>query len=278
MPPSARAVVVAIALTATLARADAGPIHPDARARLERGLALFEQQRYDEALAALEQGYAIDPRPEFLYARAQAERLAGRCARAIALYEAFLATAPTPEREAAARANLARCKDTLAATPPAPSAMPSATPPPEPAPAASAAPTSSSAPGRAAPPPRPRRPVRTRRVHASPWFHDVTGDLLLGGGVVGIGLGGYYFFSSRSAVREAERAGEAPVAGTYDDHRSRLETAGKQRTLSVVAGSLGVILIGSALLRYQLRAPGSATRTGVALGAGYAGVSVERSF
>src|SRR5688500_8437696 len=62
---------------------------------LALGLARFEREDYAGAIDAFERGHAIDPRPQFLFALAQAERLRGDCKAALIYYRKFLTTSPS---------------------------------------------------------------------------------------------------------------------------------------------------------------------------------------
>jgi hypothetical protein len=85
-----------------------------ARTELDRGLGRFAVHDYAGAIAAFDAGYAIDPHPDFLYAKAQAQRLGGDCSGAIASYNAFLASNP-PQREGdLAKSNISKCEQLLA--------------------------------------------------------------------------------------------------------------------------------------------------------------------
>jgi tetratricopeptide (TPR) repeat protein len=82
----------------------------DAAAHAERGLRAYEAQQWDEAAGAFDAAYALDPDPQYVYARANALRMAGRCADAIPSYREFLATGPEGKTEKAAQQNLAECE------------------------------------------------------------------------------------------------------------------------------------------------------------------------
>jgi tetratricopeptide (TPR) repeat protein len=84
-----------------------------AQQRLDHGLQLFDLQRYDEAIAEFKLGYEDDPRPDFLYAIAQAERAAGRCAPAIEAYKAYLRSNPAARQIKLAQFNIERCAEQL---------------------------------------------------------------------------------------------------------------------------------------------------------------------
>jgi tetratricopeptide (TPR) repeat protein len=86
----------------------------EARAHYDRGLALYAAKDYGAAIQELEAGYALDPRREFLFAEAQAQRLAGDCQRAVPLYQRFLTSEPSPLQASAAQVGLARCAQQMA--------------------------------------------------------------------------------------------------------------------------------------------------------------------
>jgi hypothetical protein len=121
-----RADLAAIALAFVLATpaaalADPRPMVEEARREFERGQEQFADRDYDGALASYEVGFAIDPHPDFLYARGQALRLSGDCGGAVEAYHGFsparrprprprsrgstshAASAASPPRAAAAR-------------------------------------------------------------------------------------------------------------------------------------------------------------------------------
>ncbi len=89
----------------------------------EQGQAAFDEasdafaaKDYARAADALARAHALEPHPKLLYAQAQAERMAGRCAQASPLYIAFLDTQPSDELAelaAFARWNLSLCLATM---------------------------------------------------------------------------------------------------------------------------------------------------------------------
>lgn len=87
----------------------AAPMGVEAKSHYERGLTLYAERAFDAAVQEFQWGYAIEPRREFLFAEAQAQRLAGRCDRALPLYERFLASGPSPLQTEAARLAIERC-------------------------------------------------------------------------------------------------------------------------------------------------------------------------
>lgn len=108
----------------------------------DRAARHFAAQEWDEAIDALVEAYALDPDPDYLYARAQAERFRGRCDVAIAMYEHFLASDPAPQQRKDTERNIELCRAQLSPIPPParvetpvddptrPAAPPDAPPPP----------------------------------------------------------------------------------------------------------------------------------------------------
>jgi tetratricopeptide (TPR) repeat protein len=174
------ALALALALFAcSEPAADAWREHPE----FVRGGRAFEAQRWDEAARAFEAAYADHPRPELLWAQAQALRFGGRCQEALPLYERFIATDPTDEEITDANTNIAACRELVGEqaevvpvepAPPSESvAEPSPSPPPPPA-------------STLQPPDRNIATHVQPRVSRDAWGH---GLLWSGVGVAGIGAG-----------------------------------------------------------------------------------------
>jgi tetratricopeptide (TPR) repeat protein len=84
--------------------------HAEAKAALARGIALYNLQKYPEAIEQFEAGYQREPLPEFLFALGQAERLGGECARAIKSYQAFLRSRPNARQQEATLEHIHACE------------------------------------------------------------------------------------------------------------------------------------------------------------------------
>src|SRR5690349_9802171 len=84
-------------------------ISPAAKKKLDAGMRYYNAQRYAEAAEELQAGYVIDPRPEFLYALGQAQRMGGNCRAAITAYKSFLGTGPSPSQAGAAETHITAC-------------------------------------------------------------------------------------------------------------------------------------------------------------------------
>jgi tetratricopeptide (TPR) repeat protein len=184
---------------------------PEARALYDRGLTLYQAKDYADAVTAFEQGFALEPRREFLFANAQARRLAGDCRGAVPLYQRFLEMAPPPVQKSATHIALARCAQQMAAErPPAPIVVAPPAPPP-------------------APPP--------------PWWHDRAGAALLGAGVVGLSVGGGFLWASFTGLPSASSDSHA----TYHAERT---TADSRHELAVVGLVAGGALATAGVARY----------------------------
>ncbi len=127
-------IVVCITLWLPGGRVLAGDIDPAARDHLDRGLVLYAEKHYEAASKAFSEGYALDPRPEFLFAWAQAERLAGHPQRAIELYREFLTTEPPTQQVEASVRHIIGCEHEIAnaSKPEEVKPPPAPTPPPPP--------------------------------------------------------------------------------------------------------------------------------------------------
>jgi hypothetical protein len=192
-----------------------GPMHPAAQALYDRALKKFESHDYAAAIGDLEEGFALDPRREFLFAEAQAKRLGGDCRGAVVLYQRFLTTNPPALQVDATQIALARCAQELAKKP----EVVIMTPPPAP------------------PPPKPAPPRWTR----DPW-----GLALTGSGVVALGVGLGYLLAAESARGDAENA---PIYATYASHWS---TAGARLDVAIGALAIGAALTATGVGRFLL--------------------------
>lgn len=178
------------------------PVTAEGRTKYEQGLRAFGQKNYGAAIAAFNEGYALEPHRAFLFAKGQAQRLAGDCASALATYEAFLATSPPPLQIEATRLAKDRCARPPAA-PPALTPRPAPTPSPEPTPAW-------------------RRPVALA---------------LWGGGILALGASTWFILAARSARNDAAGA-DKRVAFEEDWNRGNEYLRGAEITL--VASALFV--------------------------------------
>jgi tetratricopeptide (TPR) repeat protein len=187
-------VVLSVALPAAMAVAsDDRPVQ--AQLRYESGMAHFNLQEWDAAIADWQEGYRIKPVPEFLFNIAQAYRKSDRPDKALFFYERYLSLAPNGpdradvERQAAAmRTRIAERREAPHSPAPAPT---EAQKPPAVAPPLNAAPTVDASPSRTTLTAAPS--VRKKPVYKKAWFWGTLGTVAVvaaGGVVLGVMLGG----------------------------------------------------------------------------------------
>jgi hypothetical protein len=219
-----RALALWVAVAPAIARADEpptagageieGPMRPEAQALYDRGLQRFQSHDYANATADFEAGFAIEPRREFLFAEAQARRLAGDCKAAVALYQRFLTTGPPALQMNATHIALGRCAQLLADHPDVVVVTP--------------------------PPPKPEPPPPLR------WWRDPFGLAAAGAGVVGIGVGVGFLMASGSAQNGAN------ASPTYPEYESGWSTAQRRQIIGVAALVAGGTLAAAAAVRFVL--------------------------
>ena len=195
---------------------------------LEQGIAAYKAGKYDDAIVLIGKSYAIEPRPESLFALAQAERLAGKCDLAIPHYKKLIESSTELATVRAVQNNLALCvKDEP--EPPEPK--------PRPAPATT-------------PPPKAETRVVVREV---PGGGDAFATSMFAGGALATGGAIGLYLSSQSSLDAAADA------STLDGH-DRLEDRGRRdRTLSMIAAGAGVAMIGVAVVRWTIWKPARPT-------------------
>ena len=203
--------------------------NPKARGLYKRGIDEYKAQKYAEAATTLKSSYDLDPKPDALFALAQAERLGGRCPEALVHYKKLLESTTDLPTAKAVQSNLELC-----GPPPEKPVAPEAAPPPPP------------------PPPPPPRTI-TRTVVREVRRTDKLATLLFAGGVLGLGAGGGLFLASTSSRDDAARA------ATLDDHGRLNDRADTQRIASFAAGGAGALLIGVAIVRWA--SGGGASKT-----------------
>ena len=213
------AVLAAIQLSvAGLAAAQTAPTSE----AYKKGIDAYKAGKYDEAVGLLEQAYRAEPKPEILFALAQAERLGGKCEKAIVHYRELLAKTTELATAKAVQNNLALC--------------PGSDPTP---PKAEEPPKSDDKP---TPPPRleiVQGPTKTVVVRKS----DPLAIGLLAGGALGGG------FSIGMFLRSSSTRDDAATARTLDDANDLHDRADRDRLIAIVAGGVGAVAIGFAVFR-----------------------------
>jgi tetratricopeptide (TPR) repeat protein len=174
-------ITVALCLALVCAPEPAGS---DDNPHFATAVAAWKDKRWPEAADAFARAYELDPRPEYVFARAQALRFAGECEPAIAAYREFIDLAPPQAAIDEARGHIATCGGV-----PEPAPAPAPEPPPriEPTPVVEP------------PPPSPEPPKR--------WWRDAAGHALTWTGVAIAATGGGLLGEAFARRRRGEQAG-----------------------------------------------------------------------
>jgi len=199
---------------------------------VKKAKAHFDVQEYTAAEAELKEAYKLDPKPQILYALAQAQRMANECDRAIVSYQNFLRTNPPDDQAKLAQDNIDRCK-----------AEPKPTPKPD-------------EPRQPAPPPPPA-------VHGVTWSHNWAGHALVIGGALAAGAGTYFALQGQSKIDSINSA------MFYDEYLARSKDASSaksERTLGLVTAGVGGALIVAGIVTYIVRSPSKESSPTVSIG------------
>jgi tetratricopeptide (TPR) repeat protein len=224
----------------------------DARAHIAKATRAHKDGRYADARVELQAAYALDPRPDLLYALGQVDAKLGNCRDAIAYYKRFAATQSDPQVGRVVDEAIAAC--TAA---PEPTAAPAATDRAPPVAARPIAPPPVAA-RPSAPPPVATAPAAAQR---SPWYRDTIGGALVAGGVIAAVIG---FVEYSSALSDLDAAGDRDRTTTLDRYDELVAGAHQKRTMALVLTGAGGALIGAGIVRFVLRSEPAEVRVGVA--------------
>jgi tetratricopeptide (TPR) repeat protein len=234
-----RSLILLLALAPTTALADA---KSQAKAHIDKATAFHGEGKFKEALEQLTLAYALDPKPELLYAIGQVHVQLGNCDQAISFYERFLSSKPAAGPAAAAKEAIATCKN----SPP-----PDVKPDPEPV---QQKPDPEPMPQQPDPEPQPQprqpQPGTPTTVEGKPWYKDVVGDALVLSGVAAGVLGIVFYTQMNAKYDDSEDRTKADTVDEYNDLRDQAKAKG---TLALGFGIGGVVLIGAGVARYMLR-------------------------
>ncbi len=217
-------LTLAVLLLATAARAET----PDEL--LKRGLALYKDGKYAEAVVVLKQAYDADPKPEVLFPLAQAERLAGNCTAAAEHYKKILEQIGDINTAKLVRQSLELCEP----------------PTPTPGPAPKCEPTTK------APESGPPKTVVREVGHT-----DRVAVIAAGGGALALGAAVGLYFAASSTRDAADRA------GSLASHDTLADRADSERNAMIVTASIGAAALGFATFRFLTHT--DARRTDVAV-------------
>jgi tetratricopeptide (TPR) repeat protein len=162
----------------------------DFKTHYDLAMALYQAQKFEEAIPEFKAAYEIDRKPGLLFNIAQSYRKAGRPRDAIQYYDQYLSSDPRLDTDTRRKVDgyLAEARNTLAslelelkrrlaeekaarAVEPPPTLQPDPTPPPPPP----------------APPPPPQE--KSIPVYKRPWLWAVVGGVVVAGVIVGVVVG-----------------------------------------------------------------------------------------
>jgi tetratricopeptide (TPR) repeat protein len=209
---------VLAALIALGGLAHAGP----ADDAMKKGIELYKAGKYAEAIPYLDKANKLDPKPDTLFALAQAQRLSGDCATAAANYHKVIEQVSDMQVGKLVQQNLALCE---------PDQPKKAEPAKEPAhddkPVVDAQP----------------QVVEKTVVHEVD-HTDKLAAVMLGGGMLALGAAGGLYVAASSNSDAADLAKSLP------DHDSLADKAKSERTMMYVASGVGAVMIGVAIYRW----------------------------
>ncbi|MDX2092778.1 MAG: tetratricopeptide repeat protein [Kofleriaceae bacterium] len=217
----------------------------DAKVHVDKAMVAHREGRWEDAKAELEAAYALDPKPQLLYALGQVHVKLGRCEEAIARYEEFVRSGPPDAARESANQAIVTCKVALAhaeaRTQHEVHAATETTAKPATAPAMDVTASEASA-------------VPAVRAVERPWYRDRRlGISLMGVGAASTVVGTLLYVRARGTVADAE---DAP---TYDEAARLVEDARRSRTMSVVLGATGIAMIAGGVV-YLVRVERRETR------------------
>jgi hypothetical protein len=255
----------------------------DAKAHIAKATKAHKDGHFDAARLELEAAYALDPKPELLYAIGQMNAKLGKCGEATTYFHRFAASDKDPQVAKVVDQAIAACKSTPEPAKPPPPAgsqsTPDSPPPPADPPAPPAASPTPAQPAPMASRPRPFAPTQPAPSGArqrSPWYKDKLGDGLVLGGIVATVVG---IVEYRGAVSDLDAAEDKASAPTVTRYGELVDSAHGKRTASVVLFGAGGALITAGIIRYVLHDRATETRTvGIAPAHGGGLVTYEGSF
>ncbi len=228
---------IAFAQTPPAESADSGAeaeITPEAKEHFELGTRHYNLQEWQEAIKEYKEAYRLSPRPGFLWAIAQSQRLGDDCEAAIKSYQAFLRSNPSAQQSSLAWEFIATCQTELAEKKEA-QAPPKVEEPP------AKKETKETKPAPPPPAPAPPPPAPSPR-----WYADWLGHTLVVGGVAAGIAGGVALGLGNGSIGEANAATDYATFERSKDSGTTLQQWGM---VGIVAGS---VLAAGGVIRYVM--------------------------
>lgn len=231
------------------------------KAHIDKATKAHKEGKFDVALDELKAAYALDPKPDLLFAIAQVYVKLDKCADAITYYEQFLAATKDAQAKQVVTQAIETCKTKLAATappvvsePPPEPEPPKVEPPPEPTPDVKPTPSPEPAPVRT-----PFANARSTPAKRAPWYKDPLGDALVAGGVA---AGVVALVVRGGAQSEADKA---VVAANEVEYRDHLDSSESKEKVALILGVTAGVLVTGGVVRYVTRSrKQERTRVGIA--------------
>lgn len=196
---------------------------------MKRGIEHYKAGRFTEAAADLGGAYKLEPKPETLFALAQAERLAGDCASARPHYRELLDTVSDLNVAKLVQQNLMLCSE--------PEVTAVVEPPKSVEPA----------------PPQITTKTVVREVRRT---DTLAASLAVGGGLL-LGVSGGLYLAASGNRDAADRA------RSLEDHDVLADRADTQRTAMLVTAGAGAVMIGVAVVRWMTGGESSSTSVAI---------------
>jgi len=239
--------LVALVLAAALV-SFAAAANEESEAAFQRGVARYEAGDHDEAAAAFQHAYQLDPKPIYLFSLAQSEVGRDRCLQANEIFRRYLKTDPPEANQHAAESRIRFCEERLAAAPPPEpvtsatpaesSATPSATAPP------TAAPSTAAPSAAAAPTTKPTAPPQQVDAPAS-WWTDPLAMGLMAAGLAATGVGTGVIVWGQGSTADARDQAFAD----YQTHDNALEDGNDRRIAGGVIVGVGAAMVIGGVIR-----------------------------
>jgi tetratricopeptide (TPR) repeat protein len=236
-------VVVAIAMLGGSAFADAPAPNPNAaaaRSLFKKGIEEYQAKKWGEASITLLKSYELDPKPDTLFALAQAERFDGRCADALEHYKKLLEQTTDLPTGKAVQSNMDLC---AAAKP-----------------IEKCEPTTKIVEG--------KTKLQTKTVTRDVRRTHKLATGLIAGGALSLGGSVALFMLSRGSLADSDKA------ITLDESNRLYDRSVDQRRLSFVFGGAGLGLVGAGVVRILTGKPNEETSTQITVGPTRGGAGV----
>lgn len=185
---------------------------------MKKGIELYKAGKYAEAIPYLDKANNLDPKPDTLFALAQAQRLSGDCVSAAANYHKVIDQVSDMQVGKLVQQNLSLCEPDE---------------PKQPEPVHEDKPVVEAKP----------QVVEKTVVHEVE-HTDKLAAVMLGGGMLALGAAGGLYVAASSNSDAADLAKSLP------DHDSLADKAKTERTMMYVASGVGAVMIGVAIYRW----------------------------